>query len=420
MRFLETVFIGADKNLQDFRFPVQFVNRPNLDFRGFAGTVASGIVRQGDEVMVLPSRKRSKVKSIVTFDGEQQEAFPPQAVTLTLQDEIDVSRGDMLVRPGNVPTLKERFDATIVWMAEEPMVPGKSYLFKQTTKVVPGTVHTLRHRIDVNTLHRADAPSLSLNEIGRCQIKLTAPLAFDAYRVNPATGAFIIIDRLTNVTVGAGMILDREADDEQQDRWDADPESSMVSKESSRVSAEERQARFGQTPVTLLLTGLSGAGKTTTAYALERRLFELGRAATVLDGSNMRLGISRDLGFSAQERSENLRRSSEVAKLLNDSGLICICAFVAPGEDVRGRARALVGPERFLVVHLDAPLEVCRQRDQEGLYGAADEGKIGNFPGVSFEYEPPTDPDLVLDTSTTPPEACVDRIMELLEARRVI
>ena len=421
MHFLETVYIGADRNLRDFRFPVQFVNRPRHDFRGYTGTLASGIVRRGDDIMALPSRKRSKVRSIVTFDGELEEAFAAQAVTLTLEDEIDVSRGDMLVRPGNVPELLERFDATVVWMAEEPMIPGNSYLFKQTTKAVPGTVGTLRHRIDVNTLHRQQAPSLQLNEIGRCQIKLSAPISCDPYSSNRQTGAFIIIDRMSNVTVGAGMILEQHTADEfSTSNWDRAPSVTGVSEELKRVSAEERTSRYGQTPVTVLITGLSGAGKTTTAYALERRLFEIGRAVTVLDGADMRCGISKDLGFSAQERSENLRRSAEVARLMNDSGLICICSFVSPEEEVRERAKQLIGAERVVVVYLATPIEVCRERDREGLYAAADRGEIPAFPGVSFPYEPPKTPDLVLDPATISIDRCVDEIYTLLHARGII
>jgi bifunctional enzyme CysN/CysC len=412
MPLLETVYIGSDRNLEDFRFPVQLVLRPNLDFRGFAGTIASGIVRKGDEVLSLPSRKKSRVKSIVTFDGEREEAFAPLSVVLTLEDEIDSSRGDMLVRPGNLPKVDGKFEATVVWMSEEPLVPGRQYLFKQTSKVVPGAVSTLRYRIDVNTLHRQDTPTLALNEIGRCAITLTSPIAFDAYRRNRATGGFIIIDRLTNATVGAGMILDREAGDGRRDHWDDAP--------TSAISPQEREARFGQKPATILLTGLTGSGKTTTARALERKLFEMGRTAVVLDGQNMRLGISRDLGFSAEERSENLRRSVEVAKLFNDAGIICVAAFVAPDEAVRQKAAERVGGDRFLVVHLSAPVEVCRTRDADGHYPLADAGELANFPGVSAAYEPPARPDLVLPTHEWPVDRCVDELVALLEARGVI
>ena len=417
MNLLETVYIGSDRNLEDFRFPVQLVNRPHLNFRGFCGTIASGIVRRGDEIMALPSRKTSRVKSIVTFEGDREEAFAPQAVTLTLEDEIDVSRGDMIVRPGNTPRVEQKFEAMVVWMAEEPMVPGKSYWVKQTTKQTPGQINTLRYQIDVNTLHRKDAPTLALNEIGRCSLTVSQPLCFDAYRRNRSTGAFILIDRLTNGTVGAGMILDRAAGDGRRDHWDDEPAAEHLHGERTTVSDAERQARFGQRPVTLLLTGLTGAGKTTLAYALERKLFDQGRAVVVLDGQNMRRGISKDLGFTADERSENLRRSAEVAKLFNDAGIIVLAAFVAPEEAVRQKAAAAIGRERFLVVHLDCPLDVCRQRDTDGHYKLADSGEIANFPGISAPYEPPAEADLVLKTDKVSASQCVEQILALLESR---
>jgi len=424
---LETVYIGSDRNMEDFRFPVQLVLRPNLDFRGFAGTVASGIIRKGDEIMSLPSRKKSRVKSIVTFDGELDEAFAPLSVTLTLEDEIDSSRGDMLVRPGNVPKVDQRFDATVVWMAEEPLVPGKEYLFKQTTKLVPGKVSALRYRVDINTLHREPAPTLALNEIGRCGITLTAPVAFDAYRRNRATGGFIMIDRLTNATVAAGMILDREPEDGRSppragglgDHWGDEP---AVAEQAvaGGVTAQERAARFGQQPVTVLFTGLPGSGKTSLARAVERRLFDAGQAATVLDGTAMRQGISRDLGFSADERSENLRRSAEVARLFNDAGIICLAAFVAPDAAVREKAADRVGRERFLVVHVAAPVEICRQRDSSGGYAKADAGEIADFPGVTAPYEPPVNPDLVIPSHEWPLARSVEAVLGLLESRGVL
>jgi bifunctional enzyme CysN/CysC len=419
MPLLETVYIGSDRNMEDFRFPVQYVLRPNLDFRGFSGTIASGIIRKGDEVMTLPSRKKSRVKSIVTYDGELEEAFAPLSVTLTLTDEIDSSRGDMLVRPGNVPRVERKFDATVVWMAEEPMLPGKQYLFKQATKVSPGQIASLRYRIDINSLHREPAPTLALNEIGRCQVTLAEPIAFDAYRRNRGTGGFIIIDRLTNGTVAAGMILDR-GDGDEADHWDDDASAEHLHREESGVSTEERQARFGQQAATVLFTGLAGSGKTSLAKAVERRLFDMGRAVTVLDGQNMRLGISRDLGFSAADRSENLRRSAEVARLFNDAGLICLASFVAPEEAVRQKVADRLGSERFLVVHLAAPLEVCRDRDTQGHYALADAGEITNFPGVSAPYEPPAKPDLTLATHEKSLSECVDAVLTLLESRGIL
>ncbi len=418
MHMLENVHIASDRNLIDFRYPVQFVNRPHLDYRGFCGTIASGRIRKGDEVMALPSRKTSKVASIVTYDGELDEAFAPLSVTLTLEDEIDVSRGDMLVRPDNVPKLADTFDATIVWMSDEPLVPGKQYAIKQGTKNVAGSVSTLRYKIDVNTLHRDDAPALQLNEIGRCQLKLNQPVVFDGYRNNKGTGAFIVIDRISNVTVGAGMILQRTPGDK-ADHWDAEADAHLHT-ELSAVTPEQRQARFGQQPATVLITGLAGAGKSPLAYALERRLFDQGRAACVLDGQNMRQGISRDLGFTAEDRSENLRRAAEVASLMNNAGLICIGSFVAPSEEVRQRAAELVGRDRFLVVHLNTPIDVCRKGDQAEMYAKADSGEIANFPGVTAPYDVPESADLTLDASKVEVNECVEQIMTLLAERGVV
>ena len=418
MHHLENVHIASDRNFIDFRYPVQFVNRPNLDFRGFCGTIASGRIRKGETVMSLPSRKTSRVKSIVTYDGEIDEAFTPMSVTITLEDEIDVSRGDMLVRPENVPTMADAFDATIVWMADDPLVPGKQYFIKQASKVVSGSVSAIRYRIDVNTLHRQDTEQLALNEIGRCQVRLNQPIAFDSYRSNHGTGSFIVIDRLTNVTVGAGMILQRAAAST-SDHW-ADEADERLHAERSNVTLAERAGRFSQTPATILFTGLAGAGKSTLAYALERRLFDLGHAATVLDGQNMRRGISRDLGFTVDDRSENLRRTAEVAKLMNDAGLICLAAFLAPQEEVRQKAADVVGRQQFLVVHLDAPLEICRARDQEGLYAAADSGELVNFPGVSAPYEAPASPDLILNTAEIDVDECVKQVLALLKAKQVV
>jgi bifunctional enzyme CysN/CysC len=274
--------------------------------------------------------------------------------------------------------------------------------------------------VDVNTLHRQDAAVLRLNEIGRCAVTLTEPIAFDDYRRNRVTGAFVVIDRITNSTLGAGMILARATADQRHDHWDDAPLARTLQSQPSNVTAEERAARFGQTAVTILLTGLTGSGKSRVAYALERCLFNAGQACLVLDGQNMRLGISRDLGFTAEDRSENLRRSAEVAKLMNDAGLICIGAFVAPSEAVRQRAAQVVGVERFLVVHLNAPVDVCRQRDQRGQYEQADNGEIASFPGVSAPYEPPATPDLTLPTHELNVEQCVERILDMLRQKNVI
>jgi bifunctional enzyme CysN/CysC len=420
MHMLENVHIASDRNLIDFRFPVQYVNRPHLDFRGFCGTIAAGVVRAGDEVMVLPSKKRSRVKSIVSYDGKLDQAFAPMSVTLTLEDEIDISRGDMVVHPGNVPRYDDHFEAMIVWMSEDPMVPGKSYLIKHAHKIVSGNVSTLRYRVDVNTLQRQDAPTLRLNEIGRCRVSLSQSIAFDGYRRNRATGAFIVVDRLTNGTVAAGMIMDQTSDGGRSDFWDAVPASEHLKSVSGIVTPAERAARFGQQPVTIWLTGLTGSGKTTIAFALERRLFNEGRTAFVLDGQNLRLGLNKDLGFSMEDRSENLRRSSEVARLLNDFGMICVCSFVAPNEEVRQKIRSAIGDDRFILVHLSAPIEICRQRDTEGIYARADSGELSNIPGVSAPYDPPVSADIVLPTHELNVDECVERIAKLLHERKLL
>ena len=416
MHLLETIHIG-DRNMVDFRFPVQRVNRPDLDFRGYSGTIASGTVRKGDPILVLPSRRTSVVKSIVTFDGELEEAFSPQAVTLTLNDEVDISRGDMLVKPDNVPRCQDRFDAMIVWMSETPMQPGTTYVFKHTSQQVQGRVAGIRHRVDVNTLEEGPGENLGLNEIGRCDVALSAPIAFDPYGRNRATGAFIIIDRITNLTLGAGMIVSG-ATRQSPDKWTEAPHGEFSSP-ASRITPEQRRARLRQQPATILLTGLAGVGKSTIAVALERLLFEQGHMGVVLDGQTLRQGISRDLGFSAEERSENMRRAAEIARTLNDAGLLCIVAMLAPHRVARERAREMLGTDRFIEVHVQASLETCRKRQPE-LYARADSGEFASFPGVSSQFEAPTAPDLVLDSERNDVVASAEAILALLRQRGLL
>jgi bifunctional enzyme CysN/CysC len=418
LHLLETVHIASDRNLIDLRLPVQYVNRPNLDFRGFCGTVASGVIRQGDEIMVLPSKQRSRVKALVTYEGEVAEAFPPMATTVVLEDEIDVSRGSLLVHPNNVPRVDRHLEAMLVWMGEEPMAPNKQYLVKQATNLVAGTVSHLHYKVDVNTLRRDAADGLAMNEVGRCTVTLSRPVAVDAYRQNRTMGAFIVIDRLTNRTVGAGMVLDRRvSEDRAPSAWDGDTREAAIAAGATGVSAAERAARFGQAPLTVLLTGLEAAGKSTLAYALERRLFDAGRAVAVLDGRQMRQTISRDLGFTSADRSENLRRAIDVARFFNDAGVIAICALIAPDAAVRRRARQAVGADRFLLIHVATPIAVCRARDTHGVYARADAGELGEFPGVSAPYDAPADADLVIDASTESVDAGVDRVVQLLRER---
>jgi len=420
LNHLETVHIASDRNLTNMRFPVQYVIRPNLNFRGFAGTIASGIIRVGDEVVALPSGRRSKVRSIVTYDGELQEAFSPQAVTVTLADEIDVSRGDMLVHPGDQPYVSNQIEAMVVWMHEKPFVPGKSYWIKHTTRTVTGEIAELRFAVDVNTLEKRPATQLAMNEVGHVLLSLNQAVPFDPYKFNAATGAFIIIDRLTNNTVGAGMIQERMDRRGQGDIWNATPIAGKLKQKKSKVTQAEREQRLGHKAATVLIYGLTGSGKATIAYELEKRIWDVKCEVTVLYGPDMRQGLCRDLGFTADDRSENLRRSAEVAKILNDAGAICVCAFVAPHDAVRQKARDVIGGERFIEVYLSAPVEVCRTRDHSGAYAMADSGKISQFPGVTAEFEPPTRADLVLPTDQIPISESVERILAMLMDRGAI
>ncbi len=406
MEILESVEIAGDRNFDDLRFPVQYVNRPNLNFRGFAGTLASGIVRKGDEIAVLPSGKRSKVKSIVTFDGELEQATPGEAVTLTLEDEIDVSRGDMLVHADSRPRIADSFDAMLVWMGEEPMLPGKKYDIKRATSYVPGSIASITHSVDVNTLEHGASSSLQLNEIGRVKVSLDAPIALDGYAQNRTTGSFIVIDRLTNGTVGAGMII-------------ADPlahGSTGHHGALAHVSTEERAIRFGQQPATVLFTGLSGAGKSTLAYAVERKLFDMGRAVYVLDGQNLRHDLNKGLPQDRAYRTENWRRAAQVARQFNEAGLLTLAAFVAPDAEGREQAKALVGADRLLTVYVQASPLTCQQRDPQGLYAAGDD----NIPGESFPYDVPGNADLVIDTESLTVEEGAKQVIDLLRQRGAI
>ena len=405
MEILESVEVAGDRNFDDLRFPVQYVNRPNLNFRGFAGTLASGIVRKGDEVMALPSGKTSKVKSIVTFEGELEHAGPGQAITLTLEDEIDVSRGDMLVHADNRPQVSDSFEAMLVWMGEEPMLPGKKYDIKRATSYVPGSIPSIVHRVDVNTLEQGAASELKLNEIGRVKVALDAPIALDGYEYNRTTGAFIVIDRLTNGTVGAGMII-------------ADPVSHGGGQHGrlAHVSTEERASRFGQQPATVLFSGLSGAGKSTLAYAVERKLFDMGRAVYVLDGQNLRHDLNKGLPQDRAGRAENWRRAAHVARQFNEAGLIALAAFVAQDAEGREQARALIGSERLVTVYVQASPQICAERDPQGLYAAGGD----NIPGESFPYDVPLDADLVIDTQAQSVEEGVKAVLDLLRSRGAI
>ena len=418
---LESVEIGGDRNLVDFRFPVQYVNRPSADHRGYCGTVLSGVVRKGDEIVALPSGKSSRVASITTWDGERDRAYPPQSVTIRLEDELDVSRGDVLVRPRNLPRMDRRVEAMVVWMGEAPMRLGVPYHVKHSTQTLRGVVTKLDYRVNPNTLRREETDELRLNEIGRISLECMRPLIYDEAARNRAMGSFILIDSFSNATVGAGMIVEwtrnrarlpgagREA-----------PVSDNIRAERSLVTGEARRARLGQRPATIWLTGLSGSGKSSIARALEERLFSLGHLACVLDGDNVRSGLNRDLGFSATDRSENVRRIAEVSRLFNDAGLIAVSSFISPYFADRERAREIVGQEFFIEVFVDAPLAICERRDPKGLYGKARQGLIDSFTGISAPYEAPLRPDLTLDTAARGLEECVDELIALLRERNIL
>ena len=420
LSYLENVQLSSDRNLIDFRFPVQYVLRPNLDFRGFAGTVASGSIRKGDPIKVFPSGFTSRVKAIVTYDGELEEAFAPQSVVITTTDEIDISRGCMIARPNNVPAVDNHFDASLVWMNEKSAVCGKKYLLKISTQTVPAEISAIRYKFDINSLHREEAESLQLNDISRVEITTHRPVCFDHYARNRRTGAFILIDALTNETVAAGMINEHTPESHQNRQAGQDPVSKNIFWSDMEVTAAEREQMMGHKSATIWLTGLSGSGKSTIARALEKKLVSLEVAAFVLDGDNVRHGLNKDLGFSAADRTENIRRISEVAKLMNEAGVIVITAFISPFLEDRAHAREVIGSERFLEVFVDADLNTCRQRDPKGLYKKVAEGKISNFTGIDSPYEKPVNPDAVIKTEDTSVESGVDGLIDALIRRQIV
>ena len=397
------------------RLPVQLVIRPDHRFRGFAGTVCEGTLRAGDRIRVEPSGRTTAIARIVTFDGDIEEAATGRSVVVTTSDEVDIGRGDVIVDPAHPPQRGRLVTATIVWMAEADLVVGREYLLAQGGQTVSCRVSEVMGRLDVDALESVPTTAVRLNDIATVTVRTDGELIFDPYSQNRTTGSFILIERSSNATVAAGMIEAAAP----AAAWEAVPGPTLERQRSS-ISGAERAARLGQRPATVLLTGLTGAGKSTIASALERELFERGRTTVRLDGENMRLGVSRDLGFSSRDRSENVRRTAELARLVNDQGLIAIAALVAPSAAVRERARELIGADRFVEVFLDPPLEVCRERDHAGLYEAADRGEIRQFPGVSAPYDKPADADLVLDTSRLDVDACVRAIVAWLEAGRFI
>jgi bifunctional enzyme CysN/CysC len=435
---LEHVHIASDRNLIDARFPVQWVIRvgghrvraDRPDYRAFAGQVAGGVLRPGDEVVVLPGGQRSQIAAIDTYDGPVAEAFPPMSVALRLADDIDASRGSTIVRSHNQPTLQSSFECLLCWMSEQPLDPRRRHLIKHTTRTVPVGALDVRYRIDVNTLHRDEtASTLELNDLARVRLQVASPLAFDSYRRNRITGGLIVIDEATNATVAAGVILDTEPEavdgvggvdvEGGADGAAKSERSPNVRWQGSRLTRERRRQALGHAGATLWFTGLPGAGKSTIAAAVEERLVTAGRPALLLDGDNLRHGLNGDLGFDEAARRENVRRTAHVARLLAESGTIALVSLVSPYAADRATAAALHAEDEleFLEIFVDAPLEVCELRDPKGLYARARAGELTGMTGVSAPYEPPTDPALVVRSGEEGVEEAAVRVMDLLNMR---
>ncbi|ALA16977.1 MULTISPECIES: sulfate adenylyltransferase subunit CysN [unclassified Chelatococcus] len=401
---LEEVEVEAARTDGPLRFPVQWVNRPNLDFRGFSGTLAGGVVRVGDEVVAASSGKTSRVTRIVTFNGDRETARAGDAVTLVLADEIDAPRGEVLADPKARPAVASRLAARLVWMSEDTLAPGRSYLMKLGTRTVPATVRAIRNAIDVETFDEREAGGLALNGIGVVEIDTVTPVAFDPYDENRATGAFVLIDRFTNATVAAGMAVEALG-------------ATNVHRHGFDVDRAARAGLKHQRPLAVWFTGLPGSGKSTIANLVERKLHALGRHTTVLDGDDLRQGLNADLGFDLASRAENVRRAGEVARLMLDAGLVVLCAFVSPVRADRERLRERFAPGEFVEVFVDTPAEVCAARDPKGLYAKAQDGKIATFTGVGQGYEPPLSPDLLLDAAAADAEALAERVVAFIEPR---
>ncbi len=409
MGYLETVEVDEER-LQGtpFRLPVQWVNRPNLDFRGFSGQISGGVIQPGDRIRVLPSGKESTVARIVTRDGDLEKAVAGQSITLTLEDEIDISRGDLIVEASSPAAVGKQFETTIIWMHEEPLLPGRTYLMKIGTKTVSATLTDIKYQVNVNTMEHIAAKKLDLNGIGICTISLDQSIAFDPYSENQDTGGYILIDRLSNNTVGAGLInfaLRR---------------SQNITMQHVDVDKKSRSILKNQTPCLLWLTGLSGAGKSTIANLVEKKLYSMGHHTYLLDGDNIRHGLNKDLGFTDGDRVENIRRISEVGKLMVDAGLIVISAFISPFRSERDMAREMVEKGEFIEIHVNTPLSIAEERDVKGLYKKARKGELKNFTGIDSPYEAPENPECRLDTTNATPDECADQVIEYMRERGFI
>ncbi|MGJ8561957.1 MAG: sulfate adenylyltransferase subunit CysN [Alphaproteobacteria bacterium] len=403
LQYLESVDVDAASLEAPFRLPVQWVNRPNLDFRGFSGTIASGTVKPGDDIIVIPSGKRSTVKEVVTYGGSLDAASEDMAVTLTLTDEIDISRGDVICKIDSPAEQADQFHAHILWMSEKALLPGRQYLLKTTNKTVPASVSNLKYRVDINDFSEVAAKTLSLNEVGVGTLSLSAPIAFDPYADNRGTGSFILIDRQTNETVGVGM-LDY-----------ALRRASNVVWQDLDVNKAARSEQKNQKPALLWFTGLSGSGKSTIANLVEKQLLDIGRHTYTLDGDNVRHGLNRDLGFTKEDRVENIRRIGEVARLMVDAGLITMASFISPYKAERQMARDLLEDGEFIEIFVNTPLEIAEKRDVKGLYAKARAGEIKNFTGIDSEYQEPENPEIVVNTAKMSADKAADLIVSYLK-----
>jgi sulfate adenylyltransferase large subunit len=390
--FLESIHISSDRNFEDMRYPVQYVLRPDKDFRGFSARVASGIVRKGEKIMVLPSRKTSAIKSIVTYDGELEEAFPPQSVTITLEDEIDISRGDMIVYPDNLPHMERHFESMLVWMDEAPMNPDTHFFIKHANNNTRARIDKIQYKIDVNTLKKSNVDHFELNEIGRVVLTTNKPLFFDAYKKNKSTGSFVLIDPVTNNTVAVGMIMDHLSADDLPSRI-SDQDRERIREGLGLISTEAYQKRYNQRGATLWITGLHGSGKNEMAFSLEKQLFEMGATVVLLDGSSVRSGLSKELDYTPTDRAEHLRRVAEVCRILNDQGIITICSFISPDENIREQVAQIIGRERFHLFYMDASLEFCKANKPE-FYNLE---KLKYIPGLDLPFDVPKNAVLFLD-----------------------
>jgi bifunctional enzyme CysN/CysC len=402
LEHIEGIDVASDDRLGPFRMPVQWVNRPNLDFRGYAGTVVSGSIRPGDKVAVAASGRVATVSRIATMSGDLEEAVAGDAVTITLEEEVDISRGDVLSLPDQRPEVSDRLNAHVIWMGDQALRTNRNYIVKAGKRTTTGVVRHIEHGIDVNSLKHLPTETLALNEIGFCEIQLGAPVAFDPYEVNRDMGSFVLIDPLTNQTVGAGLI------------WSSLRKADNIHRQAFDIDRTARAALTGQTPRVLWFTGLSGAGKSTIANMVEQRLHAEGRLTFLLDGDNVRHGLNKDLGFAEADRVENIRRVGEVAKLFTEAGLITLVSFISPFRSDRQMARDLFAPGEFVEIHVHAPLEIAETRDPKGLYRKARAGEIRNFTGIDSPYEAPEQADLVLDTVARSAEDLADEVIRYL------